>query len=209
MSALKKKKYWANHEEELAKMTKSRLKAENILQRKEYYQKNKDEYFERHKKYMADEQKKANRYKKSSELYFNNKEAIRERHKKNYDKPETKQMQRDRHNKRKQTDIQYVIKRRLRFRLRHVVKQYGVKKDSAIELLGCTIEQFKIHIQSLFKDGMTWDLVLKAEIHIDHKTPCSWFDLTNIEEQRKCFHYTNLQPLWKLDNLSKNNRYAA
>jgi hypothetical protein len=44
--------------------------------------------------------------------------------------------------------------------------------------------------------------------HVDHIVPCSAFDLTNIEEQKKCFHYTNLQPLWAKDNLSKGNKFT-
>ena len=43
--------------------------------------------------------------------------------------------------------------------------------------------------------------------HIDHRVPCAKFDLTKKEEQEKCFHYTNLQPLWAKDNLSKGNKY--
>ena len=43
--------------------------------------------------------------------------------------------------------------------------------------------------------------------HIDHRIPCCSFDLTTEEEQKKCFHYTNLQPLWDKDNLSKGGKY--
>jgi len=42
---------------------------------------------------------------------------------------------------------------------------------------------------------------------IDHIKPCVSFDLSKPEEQKKCFHYTNLQPLWKEDNLKKGNKY--
>ena len=45
------------------------------------------------------------------------------------------------------------------------------------------------------------------EIHIDHIKPCAKFDLTKKEEQEKCFHYTNLQPLWAIDNMMKSNKY--
>ena len=53
---------------------------------------------------------------------------------------------------------------------------------------------------------MTWDKFLNGEIHIDHKIPCSYFDLSNYEEQKKCFNYKNLQPLWAIDNIIKSNK---
>jgi hypothetical protein len=46
----------------------------------------------------------------------------------------------------------------------------------------------------------------KAAWHVDHIIPCSSFDLTDSEQQKKCFHYTNLQPLWAIDNLKKSNK---
>ena len=55
-------------------------------------------------------------------------------------------------------------------------------------------------------DGMTWDRFMKGEIQIDHIKPCAEFDLTKEEEQRICFHYKNLQPLWELDNLKKGTK---
>ena len=54
---------------------------------------------------------------------------------------------------------------------------------------------------------MTWDDLLKGKIHIDHIIPISYFDLEKIEEQQKCFHYTNLQPLWAEENIRKNRKY--
>jgi len=63
------------------------------------------------------------------------------------------------------------------------------------------------HLESQFKEGMTWDNYGRGTNNwsIDHIIPCSNFDLTKIEEQQKCFHYTNLQPLWTTENSSKRN----
>jgi hypothetical protein len=51
---------------------------------------------------------------------------------------------------------------------------------------------------------MNWEN--QGEWHIDHILPCASFDLTKEEEQRKCFHYTNLQPLWAKDNMIKGSK---
>lgn len=74
-----------------------------------------------------------------------------------------------------------------------------------MQLVGCEIDFLKTHIESKFVDGMCWELFDK--IQIDHIKPCAKFDLTKLEEQEKCFHWTNLQPLWALDNLIKGAKY--
>lgn len=55
-----------------------------------------------------------------------------------------------------------------------------------------------------FEPGMTWENY-GTEWHVDHIVPCSYFDLTDPEQQRICFNYRNLQPLWAKDNLEKSN----
>ena len=78
------------------------------------------------------------------------------------------------------------------------------KKDSTIELLGCSIDELKIHLQNQFKEGMTWQN--HGEWHIDHIIPCAAFDLSKKENCLKCFNYKNLQPLWAHENLSKSDK---
>lgn len=72
--------------------------------------------------------------------------------------------------------------------------------------MGGSVEDIKNHIESQFMEGMTWGNHGVRGWHIDHIKPCASFDLTDIEEQKKCFHFTNLQPLWAHDNLVKNGR---
>ena len=83
-----------------------------------------------------------------------------------------------------------------------------------MQLLGCSIAYFKNHIQEQFNDGMTWDNHGTGfngndmkEWHIDYIKPCASFDLSKPEQQRECFHYSNLQPLWALDNKKKGGKY--
>ena len=72
-----------------------------------------------------------------------------------------------------------------------------------------TLDGLINYIESQFDDEMSWSAYLSGGIHIDHIIPCSHFDLTKEEEQRKCFHYSNLQPLWAFDNISKGNKIMA
>lgn len=78
-----------------------------------------------------------------------------------------------------------------------------VKNGSAVNDLGCSLEELKSYLQSKFDSEMTWDNYGKYGWHIDHIIPLSAFDLTSKEELKKACHYTNLQPLWWQDNLSK------
>ncbi len=95
------------------------------------------------------------------------------------------------------------IKQRLRHRIWTVLKN-KTKSASTIELIGCNIENLISRLESKFKEGMTWKNYGKWEI--DHIKPCSSFDLTKSEEQRKCFNYKNLQPLWQSENRKKYNK---
>jgi len=120
---------------------------------------------------------------------------------------DVKERRKEIHTLRKERDINYVIKRRLRGRVRDTLKYLGKghKHKSSLFLLGCDTEFLKKYIENKFTEGMNWDNI--REWHIDHIKPCSKFDLTKIEEQKLCFHYTNLQPLWWDDNLRKGTKY--
>lgn len=99
------------------------------------------------------------------------------------------------------TSIPYKILRKLRNRLRETLKG-KTKSASTMALLGCSLENFRNHIESQFKRGMTWGNFGTAW-HLDHVFPCNRFDLTKPEEQRRCFHWTNLQPLSAKQNIKK------
>jgi len=90
----------------------------------------------------------------------------------------------------------------LRNRLRCAIKR-NLKTGSAVKDLGCTIADFKSHIESLWQDGMNWNNWTTNGWHIDHIKPLRDFDLTNPEELKRACHYSNLQPLWADDNYKK------
>lgn len=77
------------------------------------------------------------------------------------------------------------------------------KTSATAELLGCSIDELREHLESQWLPGMSWENWTKDGWHIDHIRPCSSFNLSDPEQQRQCFHYTNLQPLWWEDNLQK------
>lgn len=82
----------------------------------------------------------------------------------------------------------------------------GIRKSMpSLHLLGCSVEHLKRHISSLFQPGMNWGNYGKWEI--DHRVPSSLFNLNDPDQQRECFGYKNLQPLWKIDNQPKGNHY--
>lgn len=80
------------------------------------------------------------------------------------------------------------------------------KSGSSIDDLGCTVDEFIIYIESKFLAGMNWDNHGRRGWHLDHIIPISSFDLSNREEFLKAVHYTNIQPLWAIDNLRKSNK---
>jgi hypothetical protein len=102
----------------------------------------------------------------------------------------------------RKTDINRNISMKLRNRINAVLR-YNRKSKSTEELLGCRVSELAVHLQSRFEEGMTWERFLAGEIHIDHIVPCALFDLSLLEEQAECFHFSNLQPLWATDNLRK------
>lgn len=90
-------------------------------------------------------------------------------------------------------------------RIWHALK--GVAKSAhTVELLGCPVCWLEVHIESMFRPGMTWENYGPVW-HIDHIRPCSSFDLADPEQQRVCFHWTNLQPLFAVENLEKGHSW--
>jgi hypothetical protein len=102
-------------------------------------------------------------------------------------------------------DPRYAIERRLRGRLWHALRG-SIKAASTFDLVGCSPSELMRHIESQFVKGMNWDN--RTEWHIDHIRPCDSYDMGKESQQRECFHYTNLQPIWRSDNLRKGKKYV-
>jgi len=176
------------------------LKKEKI----QFYFSNHKEAREKQKEYRELNRKKINAQKR--EHYQLNKERLI-KNSSDYKKNNRKRYN-DLNTNRKKNDPLYKLRITISERIRQALKYHLAgtykKKDSTIELLGCSVDQLKTHLQNQFKEGMSWQN--HGEWHIDHIIPCAAFDLSKKENCLKCFNYKNLQPLWAHENLSKSDK---
>lgn len=174
--------------------------------RKKMYQKmyrevNRDKINDLQKKWYGVNKEKSKKY------YQKNKEKIliqRKSYGKQYRKLNKNKIYAYR-KKYKKKNIEYKLSLNLRTRLCNAL-QRNTKSGSAVRDLGCSIEELKIYLESKFQPGMSWDNYGYYGWHIDHIKPLSSFNLTNRNQLLEACHYTNLQPLWAKDNLSKNDK---
>lgn len=103
-------------------------------------------------------------------------------------------------------DINWRLKENMRSRIYSATKR-DYKSGSAVDDLGCSIEEFKLYIENQFEEGMSWDNY--GEWHLDHVMPLDRFDLSNEMEFKEASNYLNYQPLWAEDNLSKHASYGT
>lgn len=168
----------------------------------EYRETHKDEKAVLDKNYCQNNKEKILQYAK--EYYLENKEIIllkQSVYNKIHSVERTEWARKYIGNKRK-TNIEFKVLCNLRKRIWDALKGNS-KSARTTKLIGCSINTFLSYYEKKFTEGMTWKKVMSGEIHCDHIKPCASFDLSKPEEQLKCFHYTNLQPLWAKENLSK------
>ena len=116
-----------------------------------------------------------------------------------------KQYRKEEYNRKYGIDIGWTLKLTLRNRLKNAIK-INFKEGKTIELLGCSIEEFKFHLENQFYPEMSWEN--HGEMwEIDHIKPCASFDLTCENQQKECFHYNNMQPLFKTSDIAKSFGY--
>jgi hypothetical protein len=173
--------------------------------RREWYLKNQDKEAAKSREYA-----KTDKAKQQRKLYYlKNKDKLLSLNRKLRATPHARQLANTARKKMLETNQSFKIGQNLRGRIRIALKKKFVDKirgEHTKDLLGCSFEELKLYLESKFQDGMSWDNYGVKGWHIDHIIPCDSFDLTKSEERRKCFHYSNLQPLWWYDNLSKGNK---
>ena len=183
-------------------MCKSEKDKKSHLKYKKERNEKSNEYYEIHKE-KINEKNKNNRpilNEKRKEYIKNNPEKIK-LWKANYYQKHKFEINKKWAEKRR-TNLDVRMANNLRARLNKALKG-NHKTSSTIDLLGCSLDDLKIHLSKNFKDGMTWDNY-GSDWHIDHIIPCFNFDLTDEVQQKICFNFANLQPLWRLENLKKN-----
>jgi hypothetical protein len=218
---LKNKENYKNYRESNKDLIKIYMKdyyISNQSKRKEYNEKNSEIFKEKRKEY--NEKNSDLLKKKRKEYYFKNKEKISEYNKNyrknNIDKELIRVKNYYENNKKdiiNKSTIRSLEKRRnypierlkhnVRNRVREFLSYKNIKKTSkTFEIVGCTPQELKIYIEQKFVDGMDWDN--QGKWHIDHIVPLS--SGTNEEEIYKLCYFTNLQPLWAIDNIKKGNK---
>lgn len=172
------------------------------IKNKLYREKNKEKltlkrtiWFEENPNYIKQYQKKYN---------IENRKKLNEKLKKWREKNKEKILQEQRKTKKEKydNDINFKLSHLLRCRINKIIK--FKRNRSSIEILGCTIEEFKIYIEGKFKSEMSWENYGYYGWHIDHIIPLS--SAGSNEGFIELCHYTNLQPLWKDENLNKSNK---
>lgn len=98
------------------------------------------------------------------------------------------------------------VKENIARRLRLLLK--GQKSQPTTELIGCSIDEFKTHLESTWTEGMSWGNYGTRGWHIDHVIPCAAFDQDDEIERRACWNYRNLRALWSDENLTKSDTYS-
>ena len=103
--------------------------------------------------------------------------------------------------------LKKIVRNRMSRRMRHALAGRNLSKEwqHIFSIVGYSVEQLMAHLESKFQSDMTWDNI--GQWHIDHKIPCASYNLENENEQKQCFNYRNLQPLWAIDNIKKAGKY--
>lgn len=170
---------------------------------REWYTKNSEKKIAYSKQWVENNQNIARSYRRK--YYYKNSakmnETSTEWRKKNKEKHVQNVMKSNRN--RYRNDVLFRLAKHVRRGVQRVTN--AVKKDRelrSLEYLGCSLEEFKSYIESLWTEGMNWDN--HGEWHIDHKIPLSWF-IKNSNNPWEANHYLNLQPLWATDNFKKGS----
>ncbi len=174
---------------------------------KNHYQANKETYHKKAREWRKNNLEKSKGYGKKWLEKDDNKEKMQAKSKEYHTK--NRKILSDKEKLRVQNDVHFKIKKRLRNRLYIAVTSKGtIKSKKTLDLLGCSIIELKSYLESKFLPTMSWENH-GSYWHIDHVIPCASFNLIDEEEQKKCFHHTNLQPLFAFTQVIDGVEYIG
>jgi len=203
---LKSKNYRLNNKEKIKKLNSKYYKynkKEIQSKSKVYYLSNKESIIKRNKIYYFNNVDSI----KITKKIYRDKNKVRLNKLSNIYSHKNRKLLTQKEKERRNYEPLFRTIRYVRNRINQYFKSKNYKKDTkSFELLGCSPDFLKSHIESLFSEGMSWDLVGQY-IHIDHIIPLS--SGKTIDEVKKLCHYTNLQPLWAKDNLIKGKKIIS
>ena len=194
------KSYREKNAERLKAQKRAHYGAKQKQAKRAYYLKNRQRVLAQKQEYYVDKideiaaYRQANRERiseQNSHWHKTNRERLRSRK-----REESRQRRKDPHER---------IAQNLRRRINKAVR--GKRTGSLVELIGCEVPELLTHLEAAFAEGMSWENYGRAW-HIDHIRPCCSFVLTEPEQQRACFHFSNLQPLWAKENLRKGAKWT-
>lgn len=192
---IKGKKYYNNNREKI------------LVKTKEYQKNHKEKISIRKKKHYKNH--KENILAKKKKYYENNKEKVLAKNKKHYENNKEKILIQKKGYKKEQYKNNILAKLAVVLRSRlHTAIKNNAKRGSAVRDLGCSIDELKTYLEKQFLTGMSWDNWGMKEgcWSIDHIIPLASVDLTDRKQFLKVCHYTNLQPMWHIDNIKKSSK---
>jgi hypothetical protein len=208
INARKRAAYKKNREAILKKASIKRLSSLDLARQRDRNsrEKHREKRNARNREYMkmayaADPEKFRERSKESASR---NKESARKRSARYYERHKKKaQAANNKCQKRRmQTDPAFAMSQRLRRRFTRALNAQSAKKlNATLDLIGCSVAELMLHLEAQFVPGMTWEN--RSQWHIDHIIPIALFDMRDVSQQQAAFHYTNLRPLWAIDNHKK------
>lgn len=158
------------------------------IERKIYYDSHKEIEFDNHRKY---------------EITHRN-EINAQRSRRRSSDPDFYRRAHEADMRRAMRDLDYLVARRSRYRISRALFVQNAKPSHLIlELLGCSIVEYRAFLESTFAEGMTWEAYRRGEMQIDHRIPCACFDLRKANHQLACFHFSNTRMLWAWDNAGR------
>ena len=205
------KKYYYAHQQEMRDKVKKwheEHKEQDYIKGKLYREQHREELNEKKKAYRKNNAKKIKMY---AEAHREEQRTYRELHKSEIKKYQqtyrenNKDKLKEYYKTKYKTDIQYKLKSDyLHLTARVIRNKKATPKE--MEILGCDYQTLKKHLETKFDKNMNWDNYGVNGWHIDHIIPITSFDLTDMEQVKKCFNYRNTQPLWAKDNREKSDK---